>query len=579
MVSALTIVTVMSFALPAQQEPAAVTVRVQIEGIGGALRANVQATLSLQALQHAGAAVSPARLRRLFERAPEEIAEALQPFGYYRPEIAGDLDESGSRWTASFTIAPGPPLTVTSTEIVVTGPGSRDSVIGQARESFPLTPGDTLQHSRYTAGKQALAAAARERGFLKASFDTAQIRIDRTSYRADVVLFLATGPQHYFGPVTLEQDLVNSQVLEGYLTIEEGAPYRQSEVERLRSDLAGTPYFSLVDVEAEEQQAADTVVPLRVTVSPRRSQQYGIGLGYGTDTGPRGSFNFEFRRLNKRGHHADGTIRYASIERSMSARYLIPALYPKVWLLALSTGFAQLRPDAYRSDKFVLGPEISRVQGPWRQALGLRYEHDDFVVGPDSGVSNLYLLTLSLGRIKADDHLFAERGTRIGLELVGSHQEVLSSVSLLRARVDAKAILPLVADVRLVARAEAGHLITSDFTKLPPTARFFTGGDQSVRGFEYLSLTPRDANGLPLGGRSLAVLSAELEWYLAGKWGLAVFTDAGNAFDDHPGSVEHGAGVGIRWRSPVGPIRVDGAWALSRVGSPFRVHFNIGPDF
>ncbi len=560
--------------LTAQQ----VSVRVEIDGLDRRLAENARATMSLSSLARAGGTISAVRARRLFTRGESELAESLQPFGYYRPRITSSLDESGSSWTARYSVETGPALTVNRVDVSVSGPGASDSLMSLRVDSFPLAVGDTLIHSRYTAGKRALAAAARERGFLDARFDTAQIRIDTAGYRAEVVIRLASGPQHYFGPVSFDQDLVKPEVLRGYLSVEPGAPYRQSQVDQMQAELGGVPYFSLVEVTGDESLAADTV-PLDITVTARRSQQYGIGVGYGTDTGPRGSFNFEFRRLNRRGHHADGTIRFAAIERSMSARYLIPALYPKVWLLSLSTGFAQLRPDPYRTDKFVLGPEVSRARGFWRQALGLRYEHDDYVVGPDSGTSNLYVLAASVGRTKADDQLFANRGTRIEFDLSGAHSSLLSSATFLQALLSAKAILPLAGGLRLVARGEAGYLLTSQLRDLPPTTRFFTGGDQSVRGFEYLSLGPRTASGQPIGGRSLAVVSGEVEWYFTGKWGVAAFLDTGNAFDSAPLIVEHGAGIGMRWRSPVGPIRVDGAWAVSRDGSPFRIHLNIGPDF
>jgi translocation and assembly module TamA len=130
----------------------------------------------------------------------------------------------------------------------------------------------------------------------------------------------------------------------------------------------------------------------------------------------------------------------------------------------------------------------------------------------------------------------------------------------------------------VLARVEAGHIFTGQFRQLPPTLRFFAGGDQSVRGFGYETLGSRDSLNNVIGGSSLIVGSVEAEWRFLPRFAIAVFTDAGNAFTGFPLSLEQGAGLGLRWLSPVGLIRVDGAFAVSRPGAPFRLHVGIGPD-
>jgi translocation and assembly module TamA len=114
--------------------------------------------------------------------------------------------------------------------------------------------------------------------------------------------------------------------------------------------------------------------------------------------------------------------------------------------------------------------------------------------------------------------------------------------------------------------------------------RFFAGGDQSVRGFEYQQLGSLDEEGNVIGGPVLLTGSVELEyrflqkWRFLEKWGIAAFYDTGNAMESFSGSLERGAGVGLRWVSPIGPIRADAAWALSEPGRPVRFHLTVGPD-
>ncbi len=123
-----------------------------------------------------------------------------------------------------------------------------------------------------------------------------------------------------------------------------------------------------------------------------------------------------------------------------------------------------------------------------------------------------------------------------------------------------------------------GTTITPSFEQLPSSVRFFSGGAQSVRGFRFQSLGPTDNNGEVVGASNLVLGSIEFEHYLNDRWGAAVFIDVGNAIDDLNDDLEKGAGFGLRWKSPIGPVRIDLASAVSRDGNPWRIHINIGPD-
>jgi translocation and assembly module TamA len=130
----------------------------------------------------------------------------------------------------------------------------------------------------------------------------------------------------------------------------------------------------------------------------------------------------------------------------------------------------------------------------------------------------------------------------------------------------------------LITRLDIGRTGIDDFTQLPASLRFFAGGDQSVRGYSYNTLGPTDAQGAVVGGPHLLVGSVEYEHALASKWSAAVFFDQGNALNDFRDPLKKGAGVGVRWRTPIGQIRVDVAAALSEPGRPRRFHISIGPD-
>jgi translocation and assembly module TamA len=335
-------------AAPSSAAASAQTARVslEIEGITGELRDNVESLLSLSTAAQSGDTVSTLRIRRLYARAPDEIERGLQPFGYYQPTITSDLT-TGHRWVARFTIDPGPETMIDGVAIRATGSGQQDSVIQQAVVAFPLAPGDTLIHARYTAGKTAIAQAALDRGYLDAAFDTAQIRVDRERQTADIVLDLATGPQYRFGEVRLEQDAVDSRLLQGYIDIIPGEPFDMRQLREIQARLSGTSYFSQVEVRAMRDSAQGLDIPVAVVLTTRAAQHFNIGVGYGTNTNLRVTLNADFRRLNAKGHYANLNLRVSSIEKSMSARYSIPPIYPLTTLLEFFTGFALLDPVSY----------------------------------------------------------------------------------------------------------------------------------------------------------------------------------------------------------------------------------------
>ena len=136
----------------------------------------------------------------------------------------------------------------------------------------------------------------------------------------------------------------------------------------------------------------------------------------------------------------------------------------------------------------------------------------------------------------------------------------------------------MAAKTRVLARLDLGGTLTSKLRELPPSIRYFAGGDQSVRGYAYRSLGPVDGVGDVIGGRVLAVASVEMDQQVFHRFMVAGFFDVGNAMDSANWNTEQGLGGGIRWLSPVGLVRLDLAVALSESGNPLRLHITVGPD-
>jgi translocation and assembly module TamA len=569
--------TALPVAFPAAPAHAA-TVDTRLEGVNDKdILKNIESTLSIirekdrKGLDGAGVA-------ELHNRAPAEIQKAVEPFGYYRAEVEGSLTPDGEKhFEARYVISLGEPVRVRSANVSVTGEGKGRPPFPDVVKAFSLKPGDVLDQRVYTRAKNAFASAAADSGYLDAQFTASTIRIHREENLADIELVFETGPLYRFGTVQFDSTAVDERVLRPYLKFKEGDPFRYSKLAAFQSALGGTPYFNRVEAVPRRDLAVDNVVPIDVKLSMQRPQRFEIGVGYGTDTGPRVLLSAEFRRLNRAGHRYTGRANVSEVELSLYASYVIPSLYPDTHEYTIAAMAARLDPVAYNTDRLAIGPTRSQPRFGWLESITLSYEHEDFSVGPDDGITSLFIAGLSYSRKRANDPISPRHGQRLDLALRGADEALLSSQSFLSFTTSAKAVRSLGERVRLLGRVDGGATSTSSFRELPPTVRFFAGGDNSVRGYEYQSLGPRGENGQVVGGELLLTSSAEVEVGLVGKFAVAGFYDAGNAFPSlGNGVMEQGVGGGLRWKSPVGPIRLDLAFPIHH--NDWRVHFTMGPD-
>ncbi|MBT8396388.1 MAG: autotransporter assembly complex protein TamA, partial [Gemmatimonadetes bacterium] len=548
----------------------------EVGGVDGELRRNVLAVLSL-ARGGGGGSMEAARVRDLHGRAQGEIELALQPFGHYEARVDGTLQYDGRRWVASYNIEPGPPVLLTRVDLRISGSGESDPSFQEVLQQSQLVVGEPLSHAGYEAIKLRFEGVAAERGYLDAVFETAVIEVDREKLSAEIMVHFITGPRFQLGPVTFFQDVLDQEILRRMVPFRPGAPFEAQQLLTLRNAVTAGPYFSGVEIVPRRDQADGLQVPLDVHLAPHRPQRYLIGAGYGTDTGPRGTVEVEFRRVNKKGHRAEGQFRASLIERRLSTRYSLP-LGAQGGLLSFSAGFVDSNPSTSDTETFLLGANLSKLFGGWKQDLSVTLQRASFEVGLDSGLSTLLVLGLGLSRVRADDRIFPSWGSLVSFQIRGSHDGLVSDTRLLQLSVEGKLVRSLGSRVRFLGRGEAGALYSPDFRALPASFRYFAGGDRSVRGYRYQSLGPLDEEGNVIGGDRKLVLSLELDVRILDRWGVATFADGGNALTSFSRPWEKGAGIGLRWRSPIGMIRLDGAFALGGHRTPFRVHLNIGPE-
>lgn len=549
-----------------------------IIGVEQPLADNIRLFLSIEQ-QKDYALVTEARLRRLHEMAPREITNALQPFGYYRPVIKTELTQkSPDNWQASYRIDPGPALRIGQFDFTITGEMHDDPDLQTLLDHLPLHQGDIFNHVAYEDLKASLARFAADHGYFNATFVVHRVEIDLEIYEARIQLQYEGGTRYRFGEVALQQNALDDDLLRRYIPFKRGDPYSLNQLLDLQQALNDSEYFQLVEVAPGEPQVDSDEIPVSVTLTPRTLHRYSFGLGYGSDTGARAKLGWQIPLLNSQGHRFDTEARVSEIGYSLEAHYRVPVLNPRTDQMIYSAGVVHETTDSSESTIRTIGASLKRSRHEWREAISLNYQQEDYIVADDSGSSVLLMPGVNWNRTWGNNFIYAIDGLRFDIGLRGASDQIISDTSFSQLQGSLKGISSLGQHDRIIARGSLGSIWTQDFNQLPTSVRFFAGGANSVRGYAYDSLGPVNAAGEVIGGRYLMIGSIEIEHSLNGKWGVALFYDAGNAFDDLTQKLERGAGLGLRWKSPIGPVRIDFASAISREDQPWRIHLNIGPD-
>jgi translocation and assembly module TamA len=408
------------------------------------------------------------------------------------------------------------------------------------------------------------------------------VLIDTVAYEAIIALHLDTGPRYYVGEVTFDQDLLDEDLLRRYVTFEPGAVYDPGILLRLQATLLGTEYYSKVEIVPEKDRAKDNVIPVVVKAQPNKANKYRFGLGYGTDTGPRATLEWRRRYLTRWGHKYRLELAVSEPIQSFTADYRIPVGNPLRDYVVIRPDFTSYDTATRQGDVLTVQVAHSKLTDRgWRRTAGIDYSYEDYTLGEDDSASvNELVPNISWSKTVTDDPIYTTDGYRLKYTVQGAVDGLVSQASYLKGSVRFKWVRGFGGDYRFITRTDLGATWADSVLDLPASRRFFAGGDNSVRGWGYDALGAVDPQtDDSVGGRYLAVGSLELERRIKGDWSGAVFTDFGNAFDpDYENKVALGAGLGVRWRSPIGQIRVDVAYAINKDDPGARLHIVLGPD-
>jgi translocation and assembly module TamA len=533
--------------------------------------------------------------------AEDETREALEPFGYYSPEIAIVDSAAGAALaddapvSVTISVRIGEPVRVRSAAVAIQGDGGDDRYLKEEIDAFTPRVGDVFEHDRYEQSKAFITRRLAERGYFDADFAARRVEVTRAERAADIDLRWDSGDRYDMGEMIFDQGpkpAIRESLLREFVYWEEGDYYHQGRLDRLRKSLSGLDYFSRIDIEPSPEDAVDGRVPVIVRLTPAKRSLYTIGGSFGTDSGFGVSLGLERRYLNSRGHKLLAQLDYAEKRKTLTLQHRIPAFaWRDGWYTTSLQAYDEQtdyidtrryeavfsRSGQYSRELSLIG-SVHALQERWAYAI------DDRLRPVTLYRQATYVYPSIVAEyVQADDRIQPRNGIGGTATLRGGLEGVASDANFLQLHVRASWFRGLGARSRLIVRGEVGATFTDALADIPPTLRFYAGGDRSVRGYEYREIGPRIAavpgrEAFAIGAKNVATASLEYEQYFNDAWGFAAFVDGGSAFDDRLDRWRKGIGLGLRWKSPVGPLRIDIGHGLDDPDGSFTLHVNLGAD-
>ena len=547
------------------------TLRVDITGVQGDALKNAQERLRL--LQDSyGKSLTAANIQTIYRAAPENLQKALEPFGYFSAKIEPHLNQQGQSYVATFAVNPGQPVIVTAVNTRITGEGQDDPALNKLLQHFPVKTQQIFSADNYNKAKQALFDTANNQGYLKAKLTQKEIYLDTKAHTAIITLHLETGPRYYFGEIHFQQDAFSEKFLRRFLPFHEGDPYASNQVLTFQQNLNNSHFFQMASVNPDIDNAKNFAVPMDVDLTANKSQQYNIGIGYGTFTGARLTTGVNFRHLTKTGHHMNVQIKLSSILSGLALQYVIPGSNPLTDEYTIGANAQRFIPKNGYSLSKTLSVGYVKTIHHWKHALNLNYlRENSYVNGPNnvSHNSRIFYPSYTLSHTTSDDLVNPTRGHRIELSMKGASDQFISNTKFVQTEIKAKYLFAPTEASRIILRGDFGVTVVHDLTTLPISLQFYSGGLDSVRVFPYSYEGP---------GRYLKVASVEYQHRIINNWHGALFYDCGTASNNFSTPLDKSVGFGVIYQSIIGPVKVYAGRTLTGTKRHYGIDFSIGPE-
>ncbi|MDD7805474.1 MAG: autotransporter assembly complex protein TamA [Endozoicomonas sp. (ex Botrylloides leachii)] len=550
----------------------------EVEGIKGELKKN--ALLYLKALP----AIEPKQFNSHKSRIIQAVNQALQALGYYQPDITVQLSAADNR-KVLIQINPREPVIIKRLHIMLLGDAAKDSAFTNLLQHSPLQEGFQLNDGQYESLKSELSGLGAARGYFDAKISKHRIDVYPEKKIAIIYLTFDSGKRYTFGQINYGKMAPAIQkLLSTMVDIKSGTPYSAASIGKLTQSILSTGYFSQVNIYPQRQHIDDYKVPIYISVTPKLAHEFEVGAGFSTDEGPRFSASWKKPWANEHGNSLTNEVKISRTTNELTSSYKIPDGNPLQEYYNLQLGYQKKNlEDTY---SHLLTTSIHRWhkrsltrKGSWDHDLFFRIDYESYTQGNQSDNSLLLVPGISLSRGRVRGGIDPYWGDQELAKIEFSNKLWGSSANFIKLWGRSKWLRTYYKKHRMITRIEQGVILQLDnIADIPPSYRFFSGGDQSVRGYSYQSISPVDKDGNLTGGRYMTVGSIEYNYLLAPKWRLASFIDTGTVTNNYKDKWAVGTGFGIRWVTPIGQLKLDIACAIKEQGKPWQFHFTMASE-
>ncbi len=519
--------------------------------------------------------------QRLKKRIISNTESSLQALGYYEPLITVHFNEKNK--TLTVQVDKGKAVLWQAALVNLHHEGETDPELLRAVLKSSPKVNSTLNHDDYKKMKKQLKQELTARGYFDYKIAQSRLEIDRKAYQAKAIFSVMTGHRYEFGNVSFSKSKIQEVTLYKMVNFEAGQLFLKSTMDEFYKNLLSTGYFSNINIKNQLVKDGVKKVNFNVSLTDRKPNRINLGAGFGTDTGPRVKLSWDKPLLNSYGHSFLSTLNISEIQKALKLSYKIPYGHPVDDFYLFEAGWRneQFERNEYTSRSIGLSQQYKLNNG-WVRNLFVnlnseRSQQENQANQTTTLEDSFFVIPgISLTRRVSNHPLNPDRGYSLSFDFEFSDPVFSSDTRFGRFRGKVKGLQSW-SKHALLGRMELGYLSSDDFSEVPLSTRFFTGGDQSIRGYDYNSLSPLSQDGTLIGGDKLAVASTEYLWRFKQKWKLALFIDHGTIGLDAQSLTYTGAGVGIRWISVVGNIQLDLASRIDSDESGLRVHLFMGP--
>jgi len=538
----------------------------------------------------------PANLAQINRRIKEDsdlLDRLLRAKGYYAARVRGAVaapPPGSDKLVVTFRIVPGARYLLSSVDL--TGLETTGEREAELRAAFPTKPGDPVDADAILAGQASLTVALAENGFPFGKVGEPEVRIDHDERKGDLDIVVNPGAYRTFGKIVMtDEDLFSARHVQRIARFHPGDPYMASDVEDLRQALVATGLVSSLTMTPRDAGDGEHV-DLAIDARPAPLRTIAGELGYGTGEGYRAEVSWTHRNF----FPPEGSVTLRGVlgtqEQTASVIYRRNNFRRRDNVLTGLLSVSNIQRDAYDARTITLSGSLERqtnilFQKKWVWRIGGELIASDEADAFSNGSRRTFFIgaiPLSLTYDGSDDLLNPTRGFRLGGRLSPELSFQNSSFGYARVQLDGSVYQPMSDRIVLAARARFGTILGSTVDRIAPSRRFYAGGGASVRGYGYQAIGPRyGPDDDPVGGKSLAEFSLESRIRF-GNFGVVPFVDAGNistSFLPRFRDLRIGAGLGVRYYSSFGPIRIDVGTPINpQSGDPkLAVYVSLGQAF